>query len=663
MQVSSRIWGAVSALALYMTMPAVTAAAESLSDLVDMQIGTGRATGSNVLGPCVPHGSVHPSPDSKWPSPHERPAGARHGFGPPTSGWWPGDKVIGFSQLHAQGTGGKPSYGLFRYLCEPSDMEIVEAHPYRLRVRLPDASLKIDVAATEHGAIYRVQDSDGKPCSLPLNRRCKLNMADCVNEKGEFTGNWNPTPYRCFAHEETDASSGLHRIAVSFDSKERAERFFAAEVAGRTVDDIAAAAKSRWDGLLSRIRIDGVDDAERRRFYSQLAQTFIQPRDRTADGIGWDDHYTLWDTWRTLFPLMSLVDPDSLAANVNSFAERFERNGRCDSGYTQGKDYKVGQGGDEADCVIADAWAKKVPGIDWRRVVPLLKSRWHGRTSDYRERGFAVDGRREDYCRRFKSGSATMSFAYQDWCCAEVLAGLGEAELSRKFRVRSGNWTNVWDDSAVDVPSGIRGFPRARIADGSFSATTPREGFNTDFYEASCWEYSLFAPHDIPALIDRCGGKEAFCRRIEYALENGIVDFGNEPGFMVPWLFAYAGRGDLVTRSARDVAKLFKGDDLPGDNDSGAMSSLYVFLKLGFFPVAGQDLYVMHGPSYPRIAIAVPGGKTFKVLTRNLNDGGAIKSVTLDGKRHDPLFLHHSEIVRGGELVIEMASCDSVARR
>ena len=67
---------------------------DGFASYVDMRIGTARANGSNVLGPCVPHGSVHPSPDSEWPSPHEKPKDARHGFGPPTSGWWPGDKVV-----------------------------------------------------------------------------------------------------------------------------------------------------------------------------------------------------------------------------------------------------------------------------------------------------------------------------------------------------------------------------------------------------------------------------------------------------------------------------------------------------------------------------------------------------------------------------------------
>ena len=416
------------------------------------------------------------------------------------------------------------------------------------------------------------------------------------------------------------------------------------------MDDIVDGARQLWDAALSRIRIEGIDDAERRLFYSNLAQTFIQPRDRSADGIGWDDHYTLWDTWRTLFPLMAIVDPDSLAANVNAFADRFERNGRCDSCYTQGVDYKVGQGGDEVDCVIADAFAKRLPGIDWSRVIPLLESRWSGRTRDYRERGFAADGKREDYCWRFKSGSATMNFAYQDWCCAEVLEGLGRKEIAAKFRRRSGNWTNVWDVSSVDAASGICGFPRARRVDGTFSATLPRKGFNTDFYEANAWEYSLFVPHDMKRLIAMCGGKDAFCRRAEYALENGIIDFGNEPSFMVPWLFAYIGRGDLVSKWAHEVGKMFRGDDLPGDNDSGAMSALYVFIKIGFFPVAGQDLYVLHGSAYTKVVISLPGGKTFTIRSEGV--GGTIESAVLNGRPHDTLFLRHSEIMQGGELIL-----------
>ena len=620
---------------------------------VDMRIGTERSYGSNVLGPCLPHGSSHPSPDSKWPSFHVKPKGARHGFGPPTSGWWPGDKIIGFSQLHVQGTGGVPSYGNFRYCLLPSDMEIIEARPYVLRVKLKEAKLNVSVAPTSHGAIYQVTSFDGTPQVLPLNRRCKLAKEDCVNEQGEFTGNWNPAPYHCYAYEKSSPKTGIHRIAVSFKSEEQAKRYFNEELAGKNFDDIVDNANQKWDKVLFVIRLEGVSDEECRLFYSHLVQTFIQPRNRCDDGIGWDDHYTLWDTWRTLFPLMSIVDPSSFASNINSFADRFEKNGRCDSAYISGKDYKVGQGGDEADYLIAEAWAKRIDGIDWKRITPLVKSRWNGRTRGYREMGFVPKGEREDYCGRLKPGSATMSFAYQDWCCAEVLGGMGEKELSEKFRARSSNWTNIWDSAAFDEQSGIKGFVRGKSKDGCFLPTLPREGYNTDFYEANCWEYSLFVHHDIPRLIKQCGGKEKFIERITYALENKLIDFGNEPGFHIPWLLAVAGRPDLCTKWSREVMAMFKGDNLPGDNDSGAMSSFYIFLKLGFFPIGGQDVFVMHGSSYPKISIAVNDGKTFTIIAKNYSKDKFVKSVTLNGKKHSSVFLKYSEIMSGGELVFE----------
>ncbi len=630
---------------LSLTVWAGAACAFAPAEWADTRIGTDRSHGSNIVGPSVPHGSAHPSPDSVWPATHVRPNGAKHGFGPPTSGWWPGDPVVGFSQLHSQGTGGTPSYGIFRYVFPASAMELVETHPYRLRVRLTDLKAEVEVSATAHGAIYRARRFDGKPLAFDLNRRCKLAKPDCVNKKGEFTGNWNPAPFNCYAYSKVDAATGLHRIAISFKSEEQAKVYFDQELAGRDVEAVAREAKALWNAALGRVVVEGLDAAERRKFYSHLMQTFVQPRNRVADGIGWDDHYTMWDTWKTLFPLMGILDPAAYASNVNSFGDRFARTGRCEACYTSGKEFKTGQGGDEVDYVIADAFAKKIPGIDWARIRPLLESRWTGRTRGYREKGYTPIGERENYCGRMKSGSATIGFAYQDWCCAEVLG-------SEKFRARSGNWTNVWDAAACDRASGVTGFVRARRANGAFANTDPRRGFNSDFYEATCWEASFFVPHMMDELIVRCGGKAAFEKRLSYALEHKLIDFGNEPSFQTPWLFAYVGRGDLVTKWAHEVAKLFAGEDLPGDNDSGAMSAYYIFLKFGFYPIAGQDLYVLHGSAYPKIEIKLADGKTFTIRAENLGSKAKkVKAVTLNGKPHDPLFLRHGEIVAGGELV------------
>ena len=631
-----------------------TTALAGISDIVDTRFGTAVGRGSCLVGPCVPHGSVHPSPDTVWPSQGRR-------F-PAPNGWYPGDKVSGFSQLHAQGTGGVPSYGLFRVsFGGPSALEIDEAHPYRLKARLVDLGISVALASTAHGAVYEYDrgeptvDVRGKiGCEIASSNATLKIEGPVLSGGGAYFGNWNPAPYGCWFYATREP--GRLRIAVSFKDVAQAKAYHDAELAGRTVDALAEEARAKWDGLLARVRIADAGKEHERIFYTHLFHAFVQPRDRSADGLGWDDHYTLWDTWKTLFPLMVLIDPDSAAGNVNDFAARFRRNGVCTSCYTQGRDYKVGQGGDEADCVVADAVAKEVPGLDKAGLVPLLESRWAGRTASYRTRGYVADGEREDYCWRMKSGSGTLSFAYQDACVGRTLQRLKGKDDPRAaaFLARSGNWTNVWNAAAAD--GGFAGFVCGRAADGTFTSTDPRKGYNKAFYEAIGWEYSFFAPHAMPDLIARCGGREKFVARLSYALDRHLVDFGNEPNFLTPWLFTFAGRPDLSSKYAREVHKLFPSDGCPGDDDSGAMGSFYVFLSVGLMPVAGTDVYFLHAPTIPKTSFTLPAsGKTLTILAPGAAEGRSeYRSVTLNGVSIRDGRLRHADIVAGGVLAFEL---------
>jgi putative alpha-1,2-mannosidase len=156
----------------------------------------------------------------------------------------------------------------------------------------------------------------------------------------------------------------------------------------------------------------------------------IQPRDRTGDNGNWDsdapfwdDHYTLWDTWKTLFPLMAIIRPDVVRDNVNSFIDRHKHNGYVATAFIQGKEYKVGQGGDEVDNVIADVYAKSIPGVNWQDAYELL--RYHAdqnRTANYRDHGYVCLNEKTDFCQRMKSGSGTLAFAYNDFCAAQLSA-------------------------------------------------------------------------------------------------------------------------------------------------------------------------------------------------------------------------------------------------
>ena len=593
-----------------------TSQAASPADFVDTRFGSRHGSGTCVLGPCVPHGSVYPSPDSLYPAPNRA-------F-PCPSGYFPGDPVAGFSQLHISGTGGVPTFGLFRLVFgEPSAMRVREAKPYRFRATLLDLGVDVAVSATHNGAIYAYT---GKEPTLDAAVKIGSDRAsenatvaregNALFGGGTYSGNWNPAPYDCWFYATSEP--GVFRIAVSFVSIAEARAFHDSELKGRTLDEIADDARAAWNARLSRIEIGGVDDAERARFYSHLYHVFIQPHERSGT---WDDHYTIWDTWKTVFPLMTLLEPSTVASVVNSFADRLEKNGRCEAAFIQGKEMRVGQGGNDVDNIIADARAKGVPGIDWDRAWKILAAHAVDRTPDYIAKGYVASDAAHDYCWRLKSGSSTLAFAYNDWCAAQVAKSLGKTEIAARLEARSANWTNVWDSAMVDLASGYTGFVRGRRADGSFGATLvdgspepldARTQRNGSFYEGSCWVYSYNVWHDIPALMEKCGGPGRFADRLAYAFENGLIDFSNEPSFYTPWLFTFAGRQEMTRKWVGELLKAFPADGCPGDDDSGAMGSLYVFIQLGFMPIAGSDRYVYHGTRYPEITIKATDGEVLR---------------------------------------------------
>ena len=205
-----------------------------------------------------------------------------------------------------------------------------------------------------------------------------------------------------------------------------------------------------------------------------------------ADDAVWDDHYTLWDTWKTLFPLMAIVDPAMVRDNVRSFIARHRANGIVSEGFIQGKEFLTGQGGNEVDNIIADAWARRIPGIDWATAYDLL--RFHAenaRTPNYLERGWMGSDEKTRYSSRIRSGSATLAFAYNDYNVAQVARGLGHTADADRYLARSRNWRHVWDPSLAS--DGFTGFVHGRTSAGVFSTVEATKGYNTDFYEGTCW--------------------------------------------------------------------------------------------------------------------------------------------------------------------------------
>jgi predicted alpha-1,2-mannosidase len=262
-----------------------------------------------------------------------------------------------------------------------------------------------------------------------------------------------------------------------------------------------------------------------------------------------------------------------------------------------------------------------------------------------------------------RSGSVHMEYAADDFEIALLAKGLGKQDDYEKYRARSANWKNLWDaDFTVD---GFKGFIRPRHRDGSwlepFSAMMSGSWNGNTFYEGNSWTYSTFVPQDVPALIRMSGGAQTFVDRLDafFAVPERY-DVGNEPGFLTPYLYNWAGRPDKTAAHVRAIiaASYHAGPTgLPGNDDSGAMSSWYAFGQMGIFPNAGQDLYLIGSPAYPETKLHLAGGKTFTIEARGVSaENIYVGSATLNGKLLNRAWLRHAEIADGGRLVLTMSA-------
>jgi len=183
------------------------------------------------------------------------------------------------------------------------------------------------------------------------------------------------------------------------------------------------------------------------------------------------------------------------------------------------------------------------------------------------------------------------------------------------------------------------------------------------FYEASSWEYSLSVPHDVAALIKRSGGSSAFRKRLDILFYRGFYNVGNEPSFLSPDLYHWIGRPDLSSDRIHQIidanySSLPNG--IPGNDDSGAMSSWLAFHMLGFYPNAGQNYYLINTPYFTSATIHQDNGKDFQIRAYKLSDKNKyIKAVTLNGKPFNKSWITHQDILNGGVLELEMDASPS----
>lgn len=507
---------------------------------------------------------------------------------------------------------------------------------------------------------------DKKPVSYGTQRNGKVlpgKRVDSLEERNDRVGGY--LRFSTASNEEI-----LMKIAISFKSVEQAEHWLNNEIPDWDFDAVKDLARITWNRQLGKIEVEGGPDSLKEIFYTALYHSLLMPRDRTSDMKGypadaplWDDEYAVWDTWRTLFPLMEFINPAMVRGNIRSFINRYKKNCFVKDSFVAGIDMKEEQGGNNVGNIITDAFVKGLSGINWEDAYAILKHDADSERKGY-EGGYGDTATVDTVYRKtgwipagIMSCSKTLEYAYNDYCAAEMARSLGETADYKKYLSRSSEWKNLWDLNLTS--DGFKGFVAPRASDGTWVGIDPKKewgSWHEYFYEGSSWTYSYFVPHQFGKLVELCGGKQKYVARLNHALEEGLIDYSNEPAFLAMHTFHYANRSDLVSLWVRRLMKAgYTMTGYPGNDDSGAMGSWFVFAAMGFFPNAGQNLYYLHGPAFSKCTIHLENGRSIMINGENASDENIyVKSLKVNGKPWNSPFITHRELRNGAILDFTM---------
>jgi predicted alpha-1,2-mannosidase len=478
------------------------------------------------------------------------------------------------------------------------------------------------------------------------------------------------------------------RVGISYISAEQAQANVDAEVGDADFDTVAAAADATWNTTLNRVQVDGTDD-EKRLFYTGLYHAAFQPSDHTeaggryalltsgeaevvdADGLHYlADDWCQWDTFRTVHPLGTLLEPELGDDVARSALAIYEAGGWLDKCPWSASGYSRVMIANPTVPILADLLGKGLDRFDtdeaWAAIdhtgtdeAPDTLSGLCGYTSlgtppEYLSLGFVPWE-----CDPNQSASVTLEQAVDDAAASRFAAATGRDDDAERYAARAESWKNTFDTTI--------GYARPRHADGTwvepFAADDTSSG--NGFTEATSWIYSFHVQHDVPGLVDAMGGRDAFLARLDAFFDDGHFDVSNEPSFHVPWLYAAAGDPAGTQRRVRETLTTRFADTpggLPGNDDAGATSAWLVLASLGLYQVdPSSPVWTISTPSVSRAELRLhPGyydGGTFVIET--VGDPATepyIASATFDGAPLDHAWLTHDQITGGGTLTLTLSA-------
>ncbi|MDI1316748.1 GH92 family glycosyl hydrolase [Flavobacterium sp.] len=646
---------------------------------VNPMIGTG-GHGHTYPGATVPFGMVQLSPDTRI-----------DGSWDGCSGYHFSDNVIyGFSHTHLNGTGvsdfgdimlmptvGEPSFDNKIYSSTFShDTEKASAGFYAVKLDKHNIDVRLTTTTRVGFHEYTFNKSGQANIILDLNHRDKLLFGDVkiIDNKTiqilRRSESWARDQYvyaqiefnvpmkiskteanqehrsgfysgielkLAFSKEVKKGEKILIKVALSPTSYDGA-KLNSSEIKGWDFNKVKKDAEALWNKQLAKIEVTETNKDKLTIFYTALYHTMVQPNiaqdsdgkyrgrdNRVHEGEGFDYYsvFSLWDTFRAAHPLYSLIEKKRTADFINTFLKQYEQGGRLPV-------WELAS--NETDCMIgyhsvsvmADAMAKGITGFDYNKAFEAAK---HSAMLDhlgldaYKKQGFiSMDDEHE-------SVSKTVEYAYDDWCIAQMAQILGKQDDYQYFIKRSQNWKNVFDWNT--------GFMRPKKNGGWDKPFDPKE-INNNFTEGNSWQYSFFAPQDIPGMINAFGGNNKFEAKLDEMFNSeskttgreqvdvtgliGQYAHGNEPSHHMAYLYNYVGKPEKTTEKVHFILNNFyknAPDGLIGNEDCGQMSAWYVLSAMGIYNVTpGQKNWAISIPYFDKVKVNFEN-KVAKEITKS----------------------------------------------
>ncbi|MGN6827060.1 GH92 family glycosyl hydrolase [Paucibacter sp. M5-1] len=471
---------------------------------------------------------------------------------------------------------------------------------------------------------------------------------------------------------KTTAGQVVHsKLALSYQSLEQARSYIQQEAPGWDFNAAHAQAREVWKTALDTISVEGGSEDQQRQFYTALYRLHLTPNDwsrerpaRYDDQPYYENILCLWDTFRTVNPLLTLIQPKVQADIVNTLLNYYRFDGWTGDAHSA-YHFEHVQNGSSADVVMADAYVKKLPGIDWKLAYQAIRKNAfvdHNPEADYRpEHGrFRLDDyRRYGYVptdissyRAVQGVSRTLEYVHNDASVLTLAREFGSAADVAELERRQLWYRHLWDPSVS--------FMRGKRRDGSWH--TPfdpvKEETGPQYYEGHAWTWSWHVPHDVQGLINLLGGNRPFVDKLSRAVEHHYEAY-NEPGMLQTFMFVHAGRPDLTQYYSRKALSYFSSrtDGLPGNDDSATTSAWLIWAMLGIYPNAGQDYYYIGSPSFTKATLKLGNGRELVIKAPAASvDNKYVGAARLDGKTWPQAWLRHQHISAGAELHLQMQS-------